>query len=155
MGEILYDRNGLAESVVNDAKQHRFDIKEHLPVINSRAAAIPVFMYITAGHLVRGEKITAVNDIDWIRNDMLTISGWLLGQYDEGCRRAEERFPVEVLDYYNRSRVKKVDEIWDGLQILLDWYDQWMVPEFDKFDVTHSQEQVAQMRDILRLLRSK
>jgi predicted nucleotidyltransferase len=155
LGKILLDRSGLAKSVVADAKKHKFDIKEIIPILTSRAAAIPVFTYITAGHLVRGEKMTALHDIDWIRNDMLTISGWFLGLHDEGCRRAEERFPTKVLDYYNRSRVRTVDEVWDGLQILLDWYDDWLVPKFDKLGIAHSQNQVAQMRDILQLLSSK
>ncbi|MGY5865260.1 MAG: hypothetical protein RTV41_11715 [Candidatus Thorarchaeota archaeon] len=155
LGKVLFDRSGLASDVISEAKKHKFNIDEHIPVITSRAAAIPVFTYITAGHLVRGEEITALHDIDWIRNDMLCVSGWLLGLYDEGCRRAEERFPAEVLDYYNRSRIKTVDEIWEGLQILLDWYEQWLVPEFDKLQIAHSQVQVGQMRDILRLLSSK
>jgi predicted nucleotidyltransferase len=155
LGKVLFDRNGLATEVVTEAKKHKFNIDEHIHVIASRAAAIPVFMYITAGHLVRGERITALQDIDWIRNDMLCVSGWLLGLHDEGSRRAEERFPNEVLDYYNRSRVGTVDEIWEGLQILLDWYEQWLVPKFDKLHIAHSQNQVAQMRDILRLISSK
>ena len=55
---------------------------------------------------------------------MLRVCGWLFGLYDEGPRRAEQRFPEDVLDYYNKSRVKTVDEIWNGLQILLDWYEE-------------------------------
>ncbi len=155
LGKILFNRNGLATDVVKDAKKLKFIIDEHLSTIASRAAAIPVFMYITAGHLVRGEEIAAIHDIDWIRNDMLCVSGWLLGLYDEGYRRAEERFPGEVLNYYYRSRVKTVDEIWKGLQILLDWYEEWLVPELDKLEIPHSLVQVAQMRDILRILREK
>jgi hypothetical protein len=155
LGKVLFDRNGHTANVVSEAKKLKFHIDEHIPVIAMRAAAIPVFTYITAGHLVRGEKMTALNDIDWIRNDMLRVSGWLLGLYDEGCRRAEERFHGEVLEYYNRSRVQVVNEIWDGLQILLDWYEQWLVPEFEKLQIDHSQGQVAQMRNILRLLSLK
>ena len=86
---------------------------------------------------------------------MLRVCGWLFGLHDEGPRRAEQRFPEDVLDYYNKSRVKTVDEIWNRLQILLDWYEEWLVPKFDKLNIPHSQIQVAQMRDILQLLSEK
>ncbi|MFW9869464.1 MAG: nucleotidyltransferase domain-containing protein [Candidatus Thorarchaeota archaeon] len=153
--KILFDRKGLAKGIVDKAKAISFNIDDVMPTLIGRAPAIPVFCFITAGHLVRGEELTALADIDWIRNDLLTLCGWLLGYHDEGTRRAENRFPKEILDYYRRSRVKSADEIWDGLQILLDWYEEWFVPEFDKMSIPHSQMQVSKMRDVLHLLSTK
>ncbi|MFX1416656.1 MAG: nucleotidyltransferase domain-containing protein, partial [Promethearchaeota archaeon] len=104
IGKILFDRRGRLSEVVAVASEVRFSIDDVMDMIRDRAIQIPTFCYITAGFVVRGEDATALNALDWVSNDMLKLSGWILGQWDEGTRRAEERFPKEVLDFYMRSQ---------------------------------------------------
>jgi predicted nucleotidyltransferase len=155
LAEILFDKNGLVRKAMSTARSVEFSLETHMPVIRGRAVAIPTFCYITGGHFARGEYITALNAIDWMRNDMLMISGWLLRMWDEGPRRAESRFPTDVLGYYRESAVCTVVGIWDSLDVLLDWYSNWMVPHFEELSIPHSGIQVEQMRAILALLEKK
>jgi hypothetical protein len=126
-----------------------------MDTIRDRAIQIPTFCYITAGFIVRGEDASAMEALGWICNDMLKLSGWLLGQWDEGSRRAEERFPEEVLDFYMRSQAKTVEGIWDGIEVLLSWYEDWLIPKFVELDISHALVQVEPMKDVLRLLKDK
>ena len=155
MAKILFDKRGLVRKAIKSADSVTFSLEKHMPTIRGRAVAIPAFCYITGGHIVRGEHITALDGVNWMRNDMLVLSGWLLGKWDEGPRRAESRFPQEVLDYYMLSSIAHVDEIWRSLSVLLDWYYDWMIPHFENLSIPHSASQVKQMRKVLDLLKQK
>ena len=152
---ILFDRNGLIHEVVEQSRELPFEFEEVLPIIRGRAIAIPVFTYITGGFVVRGEYIAAIEAVDWIAEEMLRMSGWFLEIRDEGQRRAEKRFPSEVINYFSNTRIKKISEIWDALNVILDWYQDWMVEKFDEHDVPHSAHQVQEMREVLKILESK
>ncbi len=102
-GKVLFDRGGSIGEVVEAASEIAFSIDDVMETVRDRAIQIPTFCYITAGFVVRGEDATALNALDWVSNDMLKLSGWILGLWDEGTRRAEERFPPEVLAFYMRS----------------------------------------------------
>jgi len=155
LGEILYDRRGRLKEVVAAASEVKFSVDNVMDTIRDRAIQIPTFCYITAGFIVRGENATALNALNWIRNDMLRLSGWILGQWDEGPRRAEERFPEEVLDFYMQSTAKTVEEIWDGIKVLLAWYENWLIPRFEELSLTHALVQVEPMKQALRILKIK
>jgi len=155
LGEILYDRRGRLKEVVAAASEVKFSVDNVMDTFRDRAIQIPTFCYITAGFIVRGENATALNALNWIRNDMLRLSGWILGQWDEGPRRAEERFPEEVLDFYMQSTAKTVEEIWDGIKVLLAWYENWLIPRFEELSLTHALVQVEPMKQALRILKIK
>ena len=152
---ILFDRNGFVKDIVEEAKTIPFNFDDVRSVVKGRAIAIPAFTYITAGFVVRGEHISAIEAVDWIAAEMLRISGWFLGIRDEGPRRAEQRFPEEVLSYYNRSRAKDITDVWNSLKVFLDWFTEWMVPYFEKQDIPHSGLQVPNMRGVLAILKRK
>jgi len=137
-GEVLFDRRGRLGEVVAAASEITFSIDDVMDTIRDRAIQIPTFCYITPGFIVRGEDAAALDALSWISNDMLKLSGWILGQWDEGPRRAEERFSEEVLDFYMRSQAKTVEEVWDGIEVLLAWYENWLIPKFVELDVAHA-----------------
>lgn len=153
--KILFDRNGLVHNTVEQSKTIPLEFDTVLPIIQGRAIALPVFTYITAGFVVRGEYIAAVEAVDWIAEEMLRISGWLVGIRDEGPRRAEKRFPKEVLSYFHSTRVKDTPEVWNSLEVILDWYEKWMIEKLDEHNIPHSAHQVPRMRQVLKLLKSK
>jgi hypothetical protein len=155
VGKILFDRRGRVRQVLEEAERIDFSIDDFMDTVRNRAIQIPTFCYITAGFIVRGEKAAAHEAIGWIRNDMLRLSGWLLGQWDEGPRRAEERFPTEVLYYYMRSQARTIEEVWDGIEVLLEWYENWLAPRFDELGILHALVQLSSMRGVLRFLRKK
>ncbi|MGY5872276.1 MAG: hypothetical protein RTV72_08535 [Candidatus Thorarchaeota archaeon] len=153
--KILFDRSGLVKDIVEEARTIPFDFDDVLTIVKGRAIAIPAFTYITAGFVVRGEYIAAIEAVDWIAAEMLRISGWLLGIRNEGPRRAEQRFPEDVLSYYNGSRAKDIADVWNSLQVFLNWYTEWMVPHLEKHKIPHSLHQVPNMRGVLSILKRK
>jgi len=153
--KVLFDRNGFVKDIIEEAKTLPFNFDDVYAIVKGRATAIPAFTYITAGFVVRGENIAAIEAVDWIAAEMLRISGWFLGIRDEGPRRAEQRFPKEVLSYYNRSRAKDIIDVWNSLQVFLDWFAEWMVPLLEKRNIPHSAHQVPNMRGVLAILKGK
>ena len=155
VGKVLFDRRGFLGEVVAAASEIAFSIDDVMDTIRDRAIQIPTFCYITAGLVVRGENASAIEAVSWISNDMLKLSGWILGQWDEGPRRAEERFPEEVLDFYMRSQAKTVRGVWDGVEVLLSWYENWLIPKFVDLGLSHALVQVEPMKQVLRFLKEK
>ena len=153
--KILFDRNGLGEKTLQDAQKLKFNFLEHINEIKNLAIELPSFCYIICGYLMRGEYVTSVDFISWIRRKMLRVSGFLLGIRDEGTRRAEERFPPELIDYYTKLMIANFDEIWDKLHIILDWYSYWMVSRFIENNIAHAEKEVFLIRNIVNILRIK
>ncbi|MGY5860939.1 MAG: nucleotidyltransferase domain-containing protein [Candidatus Thorarchaeota archaeon] len=153
--KILYDRNGLGDAVVEQASKVTFDMSDHVLRISNLAIALPSFVYIVAGFVVRGEYITAIDGLDYVRNEMLTVNGLLLGLWDEGPRRAGKRFPEKVLYYYNRTRVAEVSEVWLALGYLLDWYEDWLIPRFEQLEIPHARHEIPTLKLMLRQLEKK
>jgi predicted nucleotidyltransferase len=151
--KILFDRNGLGAAVVEEASKVTFDLGDHVLQISNLAIALPSFVYIVAGFVVRGEYITAVDFLDYVRNEMLTVNGLLLGLWDEGPRRAGKRFPEKVLYYYNRTRVAEVS--WLALGYLLDWYEDWLIPRFEQLETPHAKHEIPTLKLMLRQLEKK
>ena len=154
-GVLLFGRSGLGVQAIKGARELKFDMHRYLPYLKNMAIAIPNLCYIACGYAVRGEDLAALEDVDWLRNEMLKTSGYLLNLWDEGPRRAEKRFPVEVRSFYKSSRVKTVDEIWEAAEILLDWYIKWLVPNFEFHGLPHSGKLANQMKGLLPHLKSK
>jgi len=153
--KILYDRNGLGDAVVEQASKVTFDLGDHVLQISNLAIALPSFVYIVAGFVVRGEHITAIDSLDYVRNEMLTVNGLLLGLWDEGPRRAGKRFPEKVLYYYNRTRVAEVSDVWLALGYLLDWYEDWLIPRFEQLETPHAKHEIPTLKLMLRQLEKK
>jgi predicted nucleotidyltransferase len=153
--KILFDRNGLGAAVVEEASKVTFDLGDHVLQISNLAIALPSFVYIVAGFVVRGEHITAVDFLDYVRNEMLTVNGLLLGLWDEGPRRAGKRFPEKVLYYYNRTRVAEVSDMWLALGYLLDWYEDWLIPRFEQLETPHAKHEIPTLKLMLRQLEKK
>jgi len=153
--KILYDRNGLGDAVVEQASKVTFDLGDHVLQISNLAIALPSFVYIVAGFVVRGEHITAIDGLDYVRNEMLAVNGLLLGLWDEGPRRAEKRFPEKVLYYYSRTRVAEVSDVWLALGYLLDWYEDWLIPRFEQLEIPHAKHEIPTLKLMLRQLEKK
>jgi len=153
--KILFDRSGLGESIKEETNKMSFKIEDILSWVGNSATFLPTMFYLATASVVRGEYITAMDGFDWIRSQMLKVSGWLLGQRDEGPRRAEQRFPSEVLTFYRDSRVGEAMEIFNALIILMDWYENWMVPRFEENKIPHSKYQLEVLREIIPYLKTK
>ena len=153
--KILFDRNGLGAAVVEEASKVTFDLGNHVLQISNLAIALPSFVYIVAGFVARGEHITAIDGLDYVRNEMLTVNGLLLGLWDEGPRRAGKRFPENVLYYYNRTRVAEISDVWLALGYILDWYEDWLIPRFEQLETPHAKHEIPTLKLMLRQLEMK
>ena len=153
--KLIFDRSGFGENVLREAQKIKFNIKNHMNEITNLAIELPSFCYIICGYLIRGEFVTSIDFISWIRRKMLRISGFLLGVWDEGTRRAEQRFPVELIEYYNDLKIGKNEEIWEKLNVILDWYSNWMVPKFEEHKIMHANVEVPLVRNIIKILKLK
>lgn len=59
--------------------------------------------------MFRGEYSTAFDDLDCLRKYLLRIAGQLLGIWDEGLRRAEEKIPKKHNLVYDEIRLAQYD----------------------------------------------
>ncbi|TFG28753.1 MAG: hypothetical protein EU532_04610 [Promethearchaeota archaeon] len=153
--KLLFDRNGLGKEAIKTAKKISFNLNRYEREIKNIAIALPSFCYNIAGYMIRGEFITSIDFVAWIRRVLMRISGFLLGMWDEGTRKAEKRFPEELINYYHLCRVKELDEIWQCLEVFLTWYSNWLVPKFEERKIPHALAEVELIRKILSKLRKK
>ena len=151
-GRLLYDRTRRGRSAIEASRQKRFDIESCRPFLTNTAAVIPVSVCQVCGYYTRGERLTAWDDLDWLRNLMLRASGYLLGMWDEGPRRAETRFPAEVVHYYRETRAVSTTNLWDAVDLLLKWYVEWMVPRLQRIDVQVKNDLLARVRTYVNRL---
>jgi predicted nucleotidyltransferase len=149
VSKLLYDPKGLGKKAVNAASKLQFTIDKYDLEIKNVAIELPSFCYNIAGYMLRGEYITSLDFIAWIRRLLLRICGFFLDMWDEGTRRAELRYPKEILDYYYRCQTSKIDGIWQCLYNILDWYSTWLVPKFDLHGIPHANEEIPIIKSIL------
>jgi hypothetical protein len=102
--------------------------------------------------MIRGEHITAIDFAAWIRRLLLRVSGFLLGMWDEGTRKAELRFPRELINYYHHCKIGKIEDMWQCLDVFLEWFSEWLVPRFDKSGIINAKDEVKLIRAILKEL---
>ena len=140
IGSILFDRKDLGKKAKEKANLIEFSIQNHLLEIKDAALAIPTFWYLVAAYLSRGENVTAMDFISWIRMYYMKICGYVLGMRDEGTRRAEKRYPHEIIEYYFHSCARTPDQIWDGIYELIRWYSEWLSPRLAEIGINHYQE---------------
>lgn len=157
--KILYDKAGWGKIVLTETAKNIFKIENFQEEIGNYAIAFPSLCYIIAGYVRRGEHLTAFNDLDWLRDTLLRISSYFLGFHWEGVRRAEfeGKFPADILDYYTKTRVSKVTEIYDSLNIILEWYCEWFIPNVEKYfgKIPNTKHQVKPLRVVLQLFKDK
>lgn len=153
--KLLFDRNGYGQKILNDTKKLTFNIEDHINEVSNLALGIPSFCLIIAGYLIRGEFITSIDFLSWIRRKMLRISGFLLGIWDEGTRRAEQRFPKELVAYYNSLGIGLNEEMWENLRNILDWYANWMIPRFKSYGIINAESEVRVIREVIDFLEEK
>jgi len=152
-GSLLYDKRGLGKEIIQKSKSFQFNIEDHLDEIRNIALDLPSFCFLIAGYMIRGEYVTTIDFIAWIRRKLLRISGFLLNIKDEGTRRAEERFPRELVNYYNKCRVKSNEDIWECLKFFLRWYSEWLVPKFKKKNIIHANQELPIIESAIEKLR--
>jgi len=152
--KILYDPKGVMNHIllISDGE---FKLDSVLEDIRNTAVAFPAFCYITAGHLVRGEWITALEDIQWVRSKLLQTSSWFLSQWDEGPRRAEQRFPRPIIDFYWSMQSTDVADIWNSISTAIGWYMDWLVPWFNEHSIKTAVEQIPLIRLLLGMLQKE
>lgn len=153
--KILYDPKGLVTKLVKESDHIQFQLMSHFDEIKNFAECFSSMCYIISGYVVRGEHLTAIDDLDWLRNWSLKISGWLLGMIDEGPRRAELRFPHQVLEFYRNSRVKDSNEIWNALQIMFDWFETWLLPQLEQRGIKHTGKDIIFIKQTLLALQKQ
>jgi predicted nucleotidyltransferase len=149
VAKLLYDRRGLGTQAIQVTEELTFSLKKYELEIKNVAVELPSFCYNIAGYMLRGEYITSIDFIAWIRRLLLRICGFFLGIWDEGTRRAELRFPKEVIHHYHQCKVKNKDEIWQVLHNILDWYADWLIPQFEQHNILHANEEVPIIRFML------
>ncbi len=154
-GKILFDRNGMGAQIQSEIAEKKFDMQNHMIPLQTMAYSVPTWCYIITGMIVRGEHVTALNYLNWVRDEMLKCTSWLLNQWDEGPRRAESRYPEEVLGYYHSSFVSKIEDAWHSLDVFLQWYEDWMGPRFKDHELSNSISQVDTMRTVLESLKER
>ncbi|TFF84137.1 MAG: nucleotidyltransferase domain-containing protein [Promethearchaeota archaeon] len=147
--KLLFDRNGLGAKLMKEANELTFNLEKYELEIQNVAIELPSFCYNIAGYMLRGEYITSIDFIAWIRRLLLRICGFFLEMWDEGTRRAELRFSDEVLNYYHQCIVKNVNGIWQILHNILDWYSNWLVPRFEIHNFSHANDEVPIIRYLL------
>jgi predicted nucleotidyltransferase len=153
--KLLYDPEGLGKKAIEIASRLQFDINAHKLEIKNVAIELPSFCYNIVGYMIRGEIITSMDFVAWIRRLMLRISGFLLGIRDEGTRRAEKRFPKEILEYYHSCSLSGSSDIWKCLNILLTWYTDWLVPKFEILKIPHALKEVPLVRALVNEFKKK
>jgi predicted nucleotidyltransferase len=144
--KLLFDKNGLGKKALKLSRQLEFNLEPHLNEIRNMALDLPSFCFLISGYMMRGEYITIIDFIAWIRRKLLRISGFMLEIWDEGTRRAEQRFPKELISYYNRCKLKNVNDVWNCLMVLMEWYSDWLVPQFEKHAITHANQEIPTIR---------
>jgi len=105
--------------------------------------------------MLRGEDVTIIDFVAWIRRKMLRISGFLLGMWDEGTRRAEQRFPKGLIQYYERCKIKEMEGVWDCLMVFLEWYSDWMVPKLEEHEIVHAGPEVSGIKSAIIKLKER
>ncbi|MHA2249006.1 MAG: nucleotidyltransferase domain-containing protein [Candidatus Kariarchaeaceae archaeon] len=153
--KLLYDRNGWGSKAIEESLKIKFNMQDHTMFLQNVAIAFPSFCYIVAGFIIRGEHITALYSCDWVREYILRASQLILGIYDEGPRRAEQRLPAEVVDMVKRTQVKQIDDIWFALVTFLTWYEEWFIPRADKLNLQNASNETQRIHLMLKLLREK
>ncbi|TFF89384.1 MAG: hypothetical protein EU548_07565 [Promethearchaeota archaeon] len=150
---LLYDKKGMGQQALSTAKQLEFNMGRHLDEIQNLALGLPAFCFLISGYMLRGEHITIIDFIAWIRRKMLRISGFLLGLWDEGTRRAEQRFPENLIRYYERCKIKEMNDVWYCLMVFLEWYSDWMVPKLEEYGIIHARQEVPMIKSAIIKLR--
>jgi len=152
--KILFDRNGLGKKAFEKGKSKEFRIEKHIFEIQNFAISVPSLCFIAAGYLKRGEIITSMDFVAWIRRNLMRISGFLLGMKDEGTRRAEERFPKEINEFYHQIKIDTLNELWESLETILSYYANFLAPEFKKHNIPSAKEEVPLISAMIKKLRT-
>jgi len=150
---LIYDKIGLGEKAIKESKREEFSLEPHLDEIRNLALDLPSFCFLISGYMMRGEYITIIDFVAWIRRKLLRISGFMLGLWEEGTRRAEQRFPTELIRYFERCKVKDIDDVWDCLLVFLEWYSDWLVPKFEEHNIIHANQEVSIIKSAIVKLR--
>jgi predicted nucleotidyltransferase len=146
---LVYDRKGLGAAALAQADLIKFQVTGVKPRIENLARAFPALCTVIWGYYMRGEIVTALSDMGWLRDQMLSVSGLLLGLWDEGPRRAERRFPQPVLAYYMRCYPRDESELASALAAAAEWYEMWLVPRLDELGIPHSCELLETARMVM------
>ena len=146
---LLYDRRGLGAQALAQADEITFQLDAVKARIENLARALPALCTVIWGYRMRGEIVTAMSDMGWLRDQLLSVSSLVLGLWDEGPRRAERRLPPEVLGYYQRCYPCDATGLASALEAALQWYEAWLVPRLDACAIPHSHAFVQTARDFV------
>ncbi|MBN1647615.1 MAG: aminoglycoside 6-adenylyltransferase [Spirochaetales bacterium] len=147
--KILFETDDAGKKIIREASKQKFTITDHRDFVQNISTAFPNLCYITMGYVLRGELITAFSDLNWQREMLLEINGYLLGQENEGPRRAEQRFPQYVQDYYMASYSDDKNHIREALLVQLRWYSELLIPLLEKNGFQTGKELANTIADVI------
>ena len=147
--KVLFEKDDIGKKIINNAQEKIFNLDNYREYIQNISIAFPNLCYIIMGYVIRGELITAFSDLNWIRELLLEINGYMLQKENEGPRRAEKRFSKITLDYYNDSATIDEAKIKDALIILLKWYLDVLVPLFEINNIETRRELATEIINVI------
>lgn len=153
--KLLYDRSGLGKQLEEIAANKQLRRQQYDPDIQSLAIALPSLCFIAAGYLVRGEIITTMDFIAWIRRNLVITGGLLAGKVDKGLRKAEQRFPKEMIEFYHTIKIDSVNDCWNSLDIILTWFFDYLAPKMELSGYTTAKSEVKLVHNTIHLLKTE
>jgi predicted nucleotidyltransferase len=153
--EVLFDRSSLGEQVIRESARLCPSMEHSREEIERNIGAFCVVCTRVQGYYLRGELMTAHDDLAWLRDRMLWLSGAVLGLWYEGPRRAEGRFPDDIVQVWRRSCPNSDDGLPAAATVLIDWYEEWLTPRLKTSGINCPEQPVRVAREFCRLLLGK
>ena len=147
--EVLFNRSGGAQKVIEASSSQVFQPDDFRTEFENLVTTLPVLCIKIHGYYLRGEIITAFDELAWMRDRLLWVASVTLGIWNEGPRRAESRFPAEVVETWWRCYPKIPEEIPSVLVSYLEWYREWLVPRLEASGASHSADLAETLREVI------
>ncbi len=147
--EVLFSRSDGAQMIIEAASSHVFQPSDFRAEFENLVTTLPILCIKIHGYYLRGEIITAFDELAWMRDRLLWVASVTLGIWNEGPRRAESRFPAEIVEAWWRCYPKTSEEVPSVLVSYLDWYLEWLVPKLETSGTSHAADLAETLREVI------